>query len=78
MKIEVKFNVGDTFVWKDNREAKNRKVKKIIINDKGIFYETFTPHGNYYIQHEENVCFFTREECNLAIIEEIAGETRKE
>jgi len=77
MVFNTKFNVGDSFVWKNGRHAKNRRVKKIIIDADGIFYQTFTPHGSYYIDHPEKECFSTTEECNLVIIEEIAGGTNE-
>lgn len=78
MKIETKFNIEDTIWYKHNRKAKRQTVKKIIITDKGILYYEYGVNEYEKFEFEEEKCFATKEECNLAIIEEIAGETRKE
>ena len=75
MEIKTKFNIGDEFWYKYNRSARHQTVKKIIITCEGISYYEYGVNKYDKFEFEEKNCFATKEECNLAIIEEIAGET---
>lgn len=78
MKIETKFKAGDHFWRKANRTAHSSKVDAVIVDEDGINYRYYDCMGNNKYEVKEENSFATKEECNLAIIEEIAGETRKE
>jgi len=78
MIIKTKFGIGDEFWYKhSDRTARFQTVRKIIITADGILYYEYGVNKYAKFEFEEEKCFATKEECNLAIIEEIAGETRK-
>lgn len=78
MKIETKFGAGDHFWRRANRTAHATKVDAVIVDEDGINYRYYDYMGHNKYEVKEKDSFATREECNLAIIEEIAGETQKE
>jgi len=78
MIFEAKFKAGDQFWRKANRTAHVTKVDAVVVDKDGIKYRYYDYTGNHKYEAKEEDSFATKEDCNLAIIEEIAGETRKE
>jgi len=78
MEITTEFGIGDRVYYQNRREAKTIVIEKILITDNGIIYIRTGINKYDQSEFEADKCFSTKEECNLAIIEEIAGETRKE
>ena len=80
MTIKTKFNIGAKLYYNNSRFAKSFTVATIRIESKNgglyvIYCTDCSSDGRIHDYTEEHV-YPTKEACNLAIIEEIAGETK--